>query len=86
MYEGRHLKFVGLCGGGGNTGPARSRASGQFAELLREFCHDVDTKPVLLTSRVKHSWRCQTRCERQRPLLPLDKAFIDIRVQLASQV
>ena len=29
MYEGRHLKFVGLCGGGGNTGPARSRASGQ---------------------------------------------------------
>ena len=29
VYEGRHLKFVGLCGGGGNTGPARSRASGQ---------------------------------------------------------
>ena len=25
----RHSKFVGLCGGGGNTGPARSRASGQ---------------------------------------------------------
>ena len=34
VYEGRHLKFVGLCGGGGNTGPARSRASGQRDYLL----------------------------------------------------
>ena len=41
VYEGRHLKFVGLCGEGVNTGPARSRASGQG--LLRHskliVCH-----------------------------------------------
>ena len=38
MYEGRHLKFVGLCGGGGNTGPARSRASGQIPKnMLTNF-------------------------------------------------
>ena len=40
----RHSKFVGLCGGGGNTGPARSRASGQTATQTATI---VSESPIL---------------------------------------
>ena len=58
-----------------------------FAELLREFCHDVDTEPVLLPltgeklppgSNTADGARLDVSA---RSLYsPLDKAFIDIRV------
>ena len=58
-----------------------------FAELLREFCHDVDTEPVLLPltgeklppgSNTADGARLDVSA---RGLYsPLDKAFIDIRV------
>ena len=37
----RHSKFVGLCGGGGNTGPARSRASGQKETAILDCTYSV---------------------------------------------
>ena len=51
VYEGRHLKFVGLCGGGGNTGPARSRASGQII-----LPYDVGPARIFLGEAEKTPW------------------------------
>ena len=46
VYEGRHSKFVGLCGGGGNTGPARSRASGQVSRRSSLICAAASLRPL----------------------------------------